>query len=69
MNILKMTTAQITAIAQDTTVTARIGGKVRSGIPTIFNAGQPPVLQELWVFLISGDAIVGLGSTYNYPSP
>lgn len=63
---MRMVTAQITAIAEDTTVTAKIEGKVTHRIPTIFNQGQPPVLQELWVFLIDGTAIIGVGATYNH---
>lgn len=63
--MLRMVTAQITAIAEDTTVTAEIDGALKFGIPTVFVPDRPPVLQELWVFLVGGNVTLGLGPTYN----
>lgn len=65
---MRILTGQLTAIAADTTITATIEGKARHGIPTILNAHQTPVLRELWVFLVEGTTIVGLGPSYNWPA-
>lgn len=65
---MRMGFAQIVAIAEDTTISAQIDGALREGIPTIANVGQPPVLEELWVFLIVENVVLGLGPTYNFPS-
>jgi hypothetical protein len=62
-----MVFAQIIAVAEDTTVSAVIGGRRRMNIPTILHGAQPPVPQELWAFLLDGKSIIGLGPTYNWP--